>query len=90
MLKQNRTFGIRMFAFILGMLLPLCVYAQKVNVRGVVKDAVGGVPGASIIEKGTTNGAIADVDGQFTLTVAPGAVLEVSCIGYLSMEVPAH
>ena len=89
MLKQNRTFGIRMFAFILGMLLPLCVYAQKVNVRGVVKDAVGGVPGASIIEKGTTNGAIADVDGQFTLTVAPGAVLEVSCIGYLSMEVPA-
>ena len=89
MLKQNKTFGIRMFAFILGMLLPLCVYAQKINVSGVVKDAVGGVPGASIIEKGTTNGAIADVDGQFTLTVAPGAVLEVSCIGYLSVEVPA-
>ena len=61
MLKQNKTFGIRMFAFILGMLLPLCVYAQKINVSGVVRDAVGGVPGASIIEKGTTNGAIADV-----------------------------
>ena len=89
MLKQNRTFGIRMFAFILGMLLPLCVYAQNINVKGVVRDAIGNVPGASVIEKGTTNGAIADVDGQFSLTVAPGAVLEVSCIGYVTVEVPA-
>ena len=89
MLKQNRTFGIRMFAFILGMLLPLCVYAQNINVKGVVRDAIGNVPGASVVEKGTTNGAIADVDGQFSLTVAPGAVLEVSCIGYVTVEVPA-
>ena len=89
MLKQNKTFGLRMFAFILGMLLPLCAFAQQINVKGVVKDALGGVPGASVVEKGTKNGAIADVDGKFTLTVAPGAVLEVSCIGYIAVEVPA-
>lgn len=89
MLKQRKTFGIRMFAFILGMLLPLCVSAQQINVSGVVKDAIGGVPGASIIEKGTSNGTIADVDGNFVLSVSSGSILEVSCIGYVTAEVPA-
>lgn len=89
MLNQRKTFGIRMLAFILGMLLPLCVYAQMVNVSGVVKDAIGGVPGASIIEKGTTNGTIADMDGKFSLNVASNAILEVSCIGYVTVEIPA-
>lgn len=89
MLKQKRTFGIRMLAFILGMLLPLCVSAQQINVQGVVKDALGGVPGASVIEKGTSNGTIADVDGKFTINVSKGALLEVSCIGYVTVEVAA-
>lgn len=78
-----------MFAFVFGMLLPLCVSAQQINVRGVVEDAIGGVPGASVIEKGTTNGTIADVDGNFAISVASGATLEVSCIGYVTVEIPA-
>lgn len=78
-----------MLTFLIGMLLPLCVSAQQINVQGTVKDAVGSVPGASVIVKGTTNGTIADVDGKFSMKVPAGAVLEVSCIGYVTVEVPA-
>lgn len=78
-----------MLTFLIGMLLPLCVSAQQINVQGTVKDAVGGVPGASVIEKGTTNGTIADMDGKFSIKVPAGAVLEVSCIGYVTVDVPA-
>lgn len=78
-----------MLTFLIGMLLPLCVSAQQINVQGTVKDAVGGVPGASVIVKGTTDGTIADIDGKFSINVPTGAVLEVSCIGYVTVEVPA-
>lgn len=78
-----------MLTFLIGMLLPLCVSAQQINVQGTVKDAVGGVPGASVIVKGTTDGTIADIDGKFSINVSAGAVLEVSCIGYVTVEVPA-
>lgn len=40
-----------------------------------------------MIEKGTTNGIITDIDGKFTLEVAPGAVVQVSYIGYNTQEV---
>lgn len=89
MLKHKESFGIRMLTFLIGMLLPLCVSAQQINVQGTVKDAVGGVPGASVIVKGTTDGTIADIDGKFSINVPAGAVLEVSCIGYVTVEVPA-
>ena len=89
MLKHKESFGIRMLTFLIGMLLPLCVSAQQINVQGTVKDAVGGVPGASVIVKGTTNGTIADIDGKFSIKAPAGAVLEVSCIGYVTVEVPA-
>lgn len=78
-----------MLTFLIGMLLPLCVSAQQINVQGTVKDAVGGVPSASVIVKGTTDGTIADIDGKFSINVPAGAVLEVSCIGYVTVEVPA-
>ena len=78
MLKHKESFGIRMLTFLIGMLLPLCVSAQQINVQGTVKDAVGSVPGASVIVKGTTNGTIADIDGKFSMKVPAGAVLEVS------------
>ena len=89
MLKHKESFGIRMLTFLIGMLLPLCVSAQQINVQGTVKDAIGSVPGASVIVKGTTNGTIADIDGKFSMKVPAGAVLEVSCIGYVTVEVPA-
>ncbi|MDR1407285.1 MAG: SusC/RagA family TonB-linked outer membrane protein [Tannerella sp.] len=61
--------------------------AQK-RVSGTVVDA-GSEPvvGASVIEKGTVNGIVTDVDGAFSLTVADNAVLQISFIGYLSQEI---
>ena len=47
------------------------------------------VPGASVIEKGTTNGVNTDIDGKFTISVKSGASLEVSCIGYETVSVAA-
>ena len=55
---------------------------------GVVKDATGEtVIGASVVEKGTTNGVITDFDGVFKLTVSENAVLQISYIGYQTQEV---
>lgn len=79
----------------LGMLLALSflligqsVYAQTKEVKGIVKDPTGEtVIGASVLEKGTTNGTITDFDGNFVLTVADNAVLQISYIGYQTQEV---
>ena len=60
------------------------------TVTGTVTDATGPVIGASVIEKGnTTNGTITDLDGKFTLNVAPGATLVISYIGYKTIEIEA-
>lgn len=73
-------------------LLPAKVHAipqqsSTYHVSGVVKDASGeSIIGASVLEKGTTNGIITDIDGKFTLTVNPNATLVISFIGYASQE----
>lgn len=62
---------------------------QKKQITGVIKDAQGlSVIGANILEVGTTNGAITDVDGNFSLMVANNATIKVSFIGYLEQEIP--
>mgnify|MGYP001219974607 CR=1 FL=1 len=64
------------------------VYAQNKQITGRVVDTKGEAAiGASILEKGTTNGTITDFDGNFKLTVGPKAVLQISYIGYNSQEV---
>lgn len=61
---------------------------QKQTVTGVVKDADGTpVIGASVLEKGTSNGVITDFNGEFSLSVSSGAVLAISYIGYKAQEV---
>ena len=63
---------------------------QSVTVTGLVVDAKGEpVIGASIVEKGTTNGGITDIDGKFTLNVGQGATLKISFVGYQPQEVKA-
>ena len=75
---------------LLGVFLSVGAYAQTVTVKGHVKDALGGVIGANVVEKGnTSNGTITDLDGNFTLTVPQGATLVVSFIGYTTQEVAA-
>lgn len=47
------------------------------------------VIGASVVEKGTTNGIVTDLDGKFTLNVKLGAIIQVSFVGYQTQEVKA-
>ena len=61
--------------------------AQK-TVSGVVEDQFGPVAGANVVEKGTTNGTITDMEGKFTLNVSPNAILVVSFIGYTEQQIP--
>lgn len=70
-------------------MISLSVSAQNVTVKGTVKDNTGEtVIGASVVEKGnTTNGAITDLDGNFTLTVPSDATLVFSYIGMKTQEV---
>lgn len=67
------------------------VYQQtRILVSGRILDSSGQpVPGASVIEKGTTNGVNTDIDGKFSISVKSGASLEVSCIGYETVSVAA-
>ena len=60
---------------------------QTKRITGTVTDALGPVIGANILEKGTTNGVITDIDGNFALDVQPGATLVISFIGYISQEI---
>ena len=60
---------------------------QDRKVTGTVVDAMGPVIGASIMEKGTSNGTVTDLDGNFSLNVKPGATLVISYIGYKTQEI---
>ena len=63
---------------------------QQVRITGTVVDAQGvPVPGASVIVKGTSTGTMTDGNGVFTITALPGATLEVSCIGYATVDAAA-
>ena len=78
----------KLAALILTLGLSLAAFAQSITVTGVVLDAAHQpVVGAFIVEQGTSNGTSAGVDGDFTLRVSPGAVLEISCIGYVTRTV---
>ena len=60
---------------------------QSKRITGTVSDAMGPIIGANVLEKGTSNGMITDMNGNFTLTVTPGATIVVSFIGYVSQEI---
>ena len=75
---------------LLGLFLSLGAYAQQISVKGNVKDVTGEpVIGANVVVKGTTNGSITDLDGNFQLQSPQGATLVVSFVGYLPAEVKA-
>lgn len=60
---------------------------QSKRITGRVMDSQGPVIGASVMVKGTNNGAVTDLDGNYSLSVRPGATLVVSYIGYKTQEV---
>ena len=66
------------------------MYAQT-EIKGTVVDAKGEtVIGATVMEKGPSNGTITDFDGNFTIKVKEGAILVFTYIGYQTTEVPAQ
>ena len=79
---------------VLQMLLLLCLtlpfqaWAQKQSVTGVITEENGDpVIGATVLEKGTTNGVSTDLDGKFTLNVNPKGTLVVSYVGFATQEI---
>ena len=71
-----------------GVTVSFGAYAQKIAVRGTVSDANGPVIGAVVLSGST--GVTTDADGSFSISVDPNAVLEVSCLGYLSQQIPVQ
>jgi TonB-linked SusC/RagA family outer membrane protein len=60
---------------------------QQKTVKGSVQDANGPIVGASVLVKGTGNGAVTDLDGNFSLDVSPNQTLVISYIGYKTREI---
>ena len=70
--------------------ISLLVQAGKITVKGVVVDAKGEpLIGVSVLEKGTTNGTITDFDGNFSLSISSTSTLELSYIGYKTLQLDA-
>jgi len=69
------------------MLCTTSVWAQNVQVRGVVSDETGApLPGVTILVKGTTTGTTTDIDGQYAISSPSNATLVFSFIGYTPIE----
>ena len=71
------------------LMTPISGWAQNVQVKGTVLDATSNetVIGASVIQKGTTNGVVTDYDGNFVITVPTDATIVISYVGYLTQEI---
>lgn len=76
------------------LLFQLNVYSQEglQVVNGIVTDADSGmpIPGANVIQKGTSNGTITNFDGEFTIEVPPDAILEISYLGYAAKDIDVN
>jgi len=82
----------KILAVLVGLICTLNVAAQQINVKGSVTDQHGDpVIGATIMEQGTKNGVVTDIDGNFALSVAsPKSRLRVTYIGYKTQELPVN
>ena len=60
---------------------------QSKKVTGQVSDSEGTLIGATVMEKGTSNGVVTDFDGNFSIDVNPGATLVISYVGYVTQEI---
>ena len=79
-----------LFALLTFMMMSVCVFAQKQSFSGTVTDENGEpIIGASVVEKGTSNGSITDIDGRFSVLVEPGTTLVFSYVGYANVEMTA-
>jgi len=86
---KQKDFRICFLSFIFFTLTTGYLFAQQINVNGVVTDQNSSefMIGVNVLEKGTSNGAVTDFDGKYSLQVNQGAVLVFSYIGYGNSEV---
>ena len=78
----------KLLTIMLAFLATTSALFAQVRVTGTVTDDTGyGVIGAGVMEKGTQNGAVTDLDGKYTITVSPGATLVFSSLGYATQEI---
>lgn len=89
-MKHLQTGIARKFFFLMvGLLFSVGLNAQTISVSGVVSDPSGEpLIGASILAQGTTVGTSTNIDGEYTINVAPDATLVVSYVGYDTQNVP--
>ena len=80
---------LRMFLTLSLMLISFIGFSQKMTVKGTITDSNDGSPlfGATVLEKGTSNGTTADFDGNYTIEVEEGAFLVFSFVGYEKQEI---
>lgn len=91
--SRSKFLLLRWLPVFLMLLIGQTLSAQQRQVTGIVKDLAGEpIIGASVLEKGTTNGAITDLDGNFKLTVSnvEKAVLQISYVGYQTQQIPVN
>src|ERR1035437_5858548 len=81
---KKRTF----YLLLVALTLSGTLFAQNSTVGGVVVDKKTGDPliGATVMQKGTSNGTVTDLDGKFTFVMPTGSVLIISYVGYTSQE----
>lgn len=72
-------------------MIPIFVCAQNITVKGIVQDAKGDpLIGANVLQVGTTNGVITDLDGRYQLNVPPNTSISFSYIGHITQTIPVN
>jgi hypothetical protein len=94
-MKKNKSFaGNLLWGFLLASCLvggTLQASSQEIQVRGTISDAQKEpLPGASIVVKGTLNGVITDIDGQYAISVPSEGILTISFVGMKTTEVQVN
>ena len=91
MSQKNYFKGMMLLVLFVALLSPMSIWAQNIQLTGVVTDASNEpVIGASVVEKGTTNGVITDYEGNFTLNVSANATIVISYVGFQTQEIAVN
>jgi TonB-linked SusC/RagA family outer membrane protein len=87
--SKDRSLTRYFYSLFLTMLVMAGAYAQDVTVKGKVNDEQGqGLPGVSVVAKGTSVGTVTDLEGNYTVNVPGSTTLVFSFIGYITQEIP--
>ena len=91
-MKANFKFLRALLLMLPLMLIPMALLAQNVRVSGKVIDAADNEPliGVNVVQQGTTNGTITDLDGNYSIEVPSNSTLQFSYIGYVSQTIAVN